>query len=179
MAETAAGGEYSLGAALGSGEPLPRSGAAPQIPTWAVVRALTPEEAVYFGFVIALGLSALLRGAPKSTPQHIIGGAPLPSVFQWRYVDGRAAMLPRSSLLCAALLVVMADGHPVPLQLQTILQTHRLVPRSRVSLSGLLASAARGHRFARRAPMREPDLAVLSHLLTHRAVLPRSCSESR
>ncbi len=80
MAErAAAGGEYSTSAAHSwIGEVLLRLlGAALQIlATWAVVRALTPEEAgVYFrGFVIALGLSTLLRGKYEIyLAQHIIG----------------------------------------------------------------------------------------------------------
>ncbi len=80
MAETAAAaGERSTTAAHSwIGELLLRLlGAALQIlATWAVVRALTPEEAgVYFrGFVIALGLSTLLRGKYEIyMAQHIIG----------------------------------------------------------------------------------------------------------
>jgi len=88
MAETAAAGdEYSTTAAHSwIGELLLRLlGAALQIlATWAVIRALTPEEAgVYFrGFVIALGLSTLLRGKYeiiwRSTSS---GGVPRPPVF--------------------------------------------------------------------------------------------------
>src|SRR5580704_18916584 len=80
MAETAAArGECSTTAAHPwIGELLLRVlGAALQIlATWAVVHALTPEEAgVYFrGFVIALGLSALLRAKYEIyMAQHIIG----------------------------------------------------------------------------------------------------------
>src|ERR1700677_4487250 len=79
MVETAAAGECTPTAAHPwIGELLLRLlGAALQIlATWAVVRALTPEEAgVYFrGFVIALGLSTLLRGKYEIyLAQHIIG----------------------------------------------------------------------------------------------------------
>src|ERR1700688_1434049 len=80
MAETAAaGGERSTTAAHPwIGELLLRLlGAALQIlATWAVVRSLAAEEAgVYFrGFVIALGLSTLLRGKYEIyLAQHIIG----------------------------------------------------------------------------------------------------------
>src|SRR5208282_1138754 len=79
LTETAAGAECSTTAGHSwIGELLLRLlGAALQIlATWVVVRALTPEEAgVYFrGFVIALGLSTLLRGKYEITmAQHIIG----------------------------------------------------------------------------------------------------------
>src|SRR5208282_4906363 len=79
LTETAAGSECSTTAAHPwIGELLLRLlGAALQmLATWAVVRALTPEEAgVYFrGFVIALGLSTLLRGKYEIyLAQHIIG----------------------------------------------------------------------------------------------------------
>ena len=80
MTQTApAGNEYSTTAAHPwIGELLLRLlGAALQIlATWAVVRALTPEDAgVYFrGFVIALGLSTLMRGKYEIyLAQHIIG----------------------------------------------------------------------------------------------------------
>src|ERR1700683_1512280 len=80
MAEAAAGGEERSITAAHSwlGELLLRLlGAALQIlATWAVVRALTPEEAgVYFRVVgIALGLSTLLRGKYEIyLAQHIIG----------------------------------------------------------------------------------------------------------
>ena len=88
MVETAAaGGERSTTAAHSwIGELLLRLlGAALQIlATWAVVRALTPDEAgVYFrGFVIALGLSTLLRGKYEIyMAQHIIGRRAAPPVF--------------------------------------------------------------------------------------------------
>src|SRR5580704_11049652 len=80
MVDTAAAQRETSTAAAHSwlGELLLRLlGAALQIlATWAVVRALTPEEAgVYFrGFVIALGLSTLLRGKYEIyMAQHIIG----------------------------------------------------------------------------------------------------------
>src|SRR5258708_31287784 len=79
MAErAAAGGEYSTSAAHSwIGEVLLRLlGAALQIlATWAVVRALTPEEAggFFLGFVIAFGLSTLLPGQYEiHMAQHII-----------------------------------------------------------------------------------------------------------
>jgi hypothetical protein len=60
-------------------------GAALQImATWALVRVLTPDDAgVYFrGFVIALGLSTLLRGKYEIyLAQHIIGRCARPTGF--------------------------------------------------------------------------------------------------
>src|SRR5580692_12587538 len=118
MAETAAaGGERSTTAAHSwMGELLLRLlGAALQIlATWAVVHALTPEEAgVYFrGFVIALGLSTFLRGKYEIyMAQHIIGRRAattgIPNGVLLMQLARR--MLLRSSLVCAVLLVVTAD----------------------------------------------------------------------
>jgi hypothetical protein len=149
----AAGGEYSTTAAHSwIGELLLRLlGAALQIlATWAVVRALTPEEAgVYFrGFVIALGLSTLLRGKYEIyMAQHIIGRRAtitgIPSGVLLMQVARR--MLLRSSLLCAVLLVVMADLDIQAPQLQTILQTYLpfVLAVPCVSLSSLLGEALR------------------------------------
>jgi hypothetical protein len=105
-------------------------GAALQIlATLEIVRVLRPDDAgVFFrGFVIALGLSMLLRGKYE--------------IFMAQYVIGRRAkatgicdgavlmqlarrMLLRSSLLCAVLLVVTADLDIQAPQLQTVLQTY-------------------------------------------------------
>ncbi len=154
MAETAtAGGECSTTAAHSwIGELLLRLlGAALQIlATWAVVRALTPEEAgVYFrGFVIALGLSTLLRGKYEIyMAQHIIGRRAtttgIPNGVLLIQVARR--MLLRSSLLCAVLLVVTADLDIQAPQLQTILQTYLpfVLAVPCVSLSSLLGEALR------------------------------------
>jgi hypothetical protein len=97
--------------------------------TWAVVRALTPDEAgVYFrGFVIALGLSALLRGKYEIyMAQHIIGRCAAPSGTCNGVLLMQLArrMLLRSSLLCAVLLVVTADLDIQAPQLQAVLQTY-------------------------------------------------------
>src|SRR6202050_254713 len=154
MAEAAAaGGERSITAAHSwLGEMLLRLlGAALQIlATWAVVRALTPEEAgVYFrGFVIALGLSTLLRSKYEIyLAQHIIGrratttGIPDGVLL----VQLARRMLVRSSLLCAVLLVVTADLDTQAPQLQTILQTYLpfVLAVPCVSLSSLLGEALR------------------------------------
>jgi hypothetical protein len=154
MAETAAAGdEYSTTAAHSwIGELLLRLlGAALQIlATWAVIRALTPEEAgVYFrGFVIALGLSTLLRGKYEIyLAQHIIGRRAattgIPDGVLLMQIARR--MLLRSSLLCAVLLVVMADLDIQAPQLQTILQTYLpfVLAVPCVSLSSLLGEALR------------------------------------
>jgi hypothetical protein len=154
MAETkAAGGEYPTTAAHSwIGELLLRIlGAALQIlATWAVVRALTPEEAgVYFrGFVIALGLSTLLRGKYEIyMAQHIIGRRDtitgIPDGVLLRQLARR--MLLRSSLVCAVLLVVTADLDIQAPQLQTILQTYLpfVLAVPCVSLSSLLGEALR------------------------------------
>jgi hypothetical protein len=105
-------------------------GAALQIvATLAIVRALTPDEAgVFFrGFVIALGLSTLLRGKYELyMAQHIIGGRAaitgIPDGVLLMQLARR--MLLRSSLLCAVLLVVTADLDIQAPQLQTVLQTY-------------------------------------------------------
>jgi hypothetical protein len=154
MAETAAAGsEYSTTAAHSwIGEVLLRLlGAALQIlATWAVIRALTPEEAgVYFrGFVIALGVSTLLRGKYEiHMAQHIIGQRAtttgIPNGVLLMQLARR--MLLRSSLLCAVLLVVTADLDIQAPQLQTILQTYLpfVLAIPCVSLSSLLGEALR------------------------------------
>jgi hypothetical protein len=154
MAESAAaGGDYSTFTAHSwIGELLLRLlGAALQIlATWAVVRALTPEEAgVYFrGFVIALGLSTLLRGKYEIyLAQHIIGRRAattgIPNGVLLIQIARR--MLLRASLLCAVLLVVMADLDIQAPQLQTILQTYLpfVLAIPCVSLSSLLGEALR------------------------------------
>jgi hypothetical protein len=154
MAETAAaGGECSTTAAHPwIGELLLRLlGAALQIlATWAVVHALTPEEAgVYFrGFVIALGLSTLLRGKYEIyLAQHIIGRRAtttgIPDGVLLMQLARR--MLLRSSLVSAVLLVVTADLDIQAPQLQTILQTYLpfVLAVPCVSLSSLLGEALR------------------------------------
>jgi hypothetical protein len=153
MAETAAaGGERSSAAHPWIGELLLRLlGAALQIlATWAVVHALTPEEAgVYFrGFVIALGLSTLLRGKYEIyLAQHIIGRRAtttgIPDGVLLMQLARR--MLVRSSVLCAVLLVVTADLDIQAPQLQTQLQTYLpfVLAVPCVSLSSLLGEALR------------------------------------
>lgn len=155
MAETAAApeGERATTAAHSwIGELLLRLlGAALQIlATWAVVRALTPEEAgVYFrGFVIALGLSTLLRGKYEIyLAQHIIGRRAATTGIANGVLLMQVArrMLLRSSLLCAVLLVVMADLDIQAPQLQTTLQTYLpfVLAVPCVSLSSLLGEALR------------------------------------
>jgi hypothetical protein len=154
MTQTAtAGGQGSTTAAhTWVGELLLRLlGAALQIlATWAVVRALTPQDAgIYFrGFVIALGLSTLLRGKYEIyLAQHIIGrratATGIPNGVLLMQLARR--MLVRASLVCAVLLVVTADLDIQAPQLQTILQTYLpfalAVPS--VSLSSLLGEALR------------------------------------
>jgi hypothetical protein len=114
------------------------------------VHALSPEEAgVYFrGFVIALGLSTLLRGKYEIyLAQHIIGRRAattgIPNGVLLMQLARR--MLLRSSLLCAVLLVVMADLDIQAPQLQTILQTYLpfVLAVPCVSVSSLLGEALR------------------------------------
>jgi hypothetical protein len=118
--------------------------------TWAVVRALTPDEAgVYFrGFVIALGLSTLLRGKYEIyMAQHIIGrcAAPTGTLNGVLLMQLARRMLLRSSLLCGVLLVVTADLDIQAPQLQTVLQTYLpfVLALPFVSLSTLLGEALR------------------------------------
>jgi hypothetical protein len=118
--------------------------------TWAIVHALTPEEAgIYFrGFVIALGLSTLLRGKYEIyMAQHIIGqratpGAVAPGVLLMQLAR---RMLLRASLLCGVLLVVTADLDIQAPQLQTVLQTYLpfVLALPFVSLSSFLGEALR------------------------------------
>ena len=126
-------------------------GAALQIlATLALVRALSPEDAgIYFrGFVIALGLSALLRGkyeiymaqqilGRQSTATSISNGVLL--------VDLAQRLLVRSSLLCAVLLVVTADLDIQAPQLQAVLQTYLpfVLALPSVSLSSFIGEALR------------------------------------
>jgi hypothetical protein len=118
--------------------------------TWAIVHALTPEEAgIYFrGFVIALGLSALLRGKYELyVAQHIIGRgvAPCGVANGALLMQLARRMLLRSTLLCAALLVITADLDIQAPQLQAVLQTYfpfvLAVPC--VSVSSFLGEALR------------------------------------
>jgi hypothetical protein len=154
MTETAAAGsECSTTAAHPwIGELLLRLlGAALQIvATWAVVHALTPEDAgVFFrGFVIALGLSTLLRGKYEIyMAQHVIGrraaSTGIPDGVLLRQLARR--MLLRSSLVCAVLLVVTADLDIQAPQLGTILQTYLpfVLAVPCVGLSSLLGEALR------------------------------------
>jgi len=126
-------------------------GAALQIlATLAIVRALTPDEVgVFFrGFVIALGLSTLLRGKYEIyMAQHIIGrraaatGIPDGAVL----MQLARRMLLRSTLLCAVLLVVTADLDIQAPQLQTVLQTYLpfVLALPCVSLSSFFGEALR------------------------------------
>jgi hypothetical protein len=118
--------------------------------TWAVVHVLTPQEAgVYFrGFVIALGLSTLLRGKYEIyLAQQIIGhrcapaGIPIGALL----MQLARRMLLRASLLCGVLLVVTADLDIQAPQLQAVLQTYLpfVLALPCVSLSSLLAEALR------------------------------------
>jgi hypothetical protein len=154
MAETAAtGSEFSTTPAHSSiGELLLRVlGAVFQIlATWALVHALTPEEAgIYFrGFVIALGLSTLLRGKYEIyMAQHIIGRRAattgIPNGVLLMQLARRVLL--RSSLLCAVLLVVTADLDIQAPQLQTTLQTYLpfVLAIPGVSLSSILGEALR------------------------------------
>src|ERR1700686_2156916 len=153
MAQTAAGGERSTTAAHPwIGELLLRLlGAALQIlATWAVIHVLTPEEAgVYFrGFVVALGLSTLLRGKYEIyMAQQIIGRRATPAGIPTAVLLMQLArrMLLRSSLVCGVLLVVTADLDIQAPQLQTMLQTYLpfVLAVPCVSLSSLLGEALR------------------------------------
>ena len=152
MAETAAaGGQATTAAHSWVGEILLRLiGAGLQVAaTWAVVYALTPDEAgVYFrGFVIALGLSTLLRGKYEIyMAHHIIGRRAACNVSTGAVLMQLARrMLLRSSLLCAALLVVTADLDIQAPQLQAILQTYLpfVLALPFVSLSSFFGEALR------------------------------------
>jgi hypothetical protein len=118
--------------------------------TWALVRALTPEEAgIYFrGFVIALGLSTLLRGKYEIyMAQHILGRDAASISMSTGALLAQLARrtLLRAALLCAALLVVTADLDIQAPQLQTVLQTYLpfVLALPGVSLSSLLGEALR------------------------------------
>jgi hypothetical protein len=118
--------------------------------TWAVVRALTPQDAgVYFrGFVIALGVSTLLRGKYEIyMAQHIVGRRATPTGISNGTLLMQLArrLLVRSSLLCAVLLVVTADLDIQAPQLQTVLQTYLpfVLALPCVSLYSLLGEALR------------------------------------
>jgi hypothetical protein len=114
------------------------------------VRALTPEDAgVYFrGFVIALGVSTLLRGKYEIyMAQHIVGQRATSTGISNGALLMQLArrLLLRSSLLCAVLLVVAADLDIQAPQLQTVLQTYLpfVLALPCVSLSSLLGEALR------------------------------------
>jgi hypothetical protein len=155
MAETtvtARGGRPTAAEHSWLGELLLRVlGAALQIlATWAVIRALSPEEAgVYFrGFVITLGLSTLLRGKYEIyMAQHIIGlracATGIPNGVLLMQLSRR--MLLRSTLLCGLLLVVTADLDIQAPQLQAVLQTYLpfVLALPFFGLSSLLAEALR------------------------------------
>jgi hypothetical protein len=118
--------------------------------TFELIRVLSPEDAgIYFrGFVIVLGLSTLLRGKYEIyIARYIINR----NALSTRIADGamlgqlaRRTLL-RSSLLCAALLVVTADLDIQAPQLQTMLQTYLpfVLSLPAVSLSSLLGEALR------------------------------------
>lgn len=118
--------------------------------TWAVVHALTPEDAgVYFrGFVIALGLSALVRAKYEIyMAQHIIGRHCAPTTASSGVLLMQLAqrMLVRASLLCGILLVVTADLDIQAPQLQRMLQIYMpfVLALPCVSLSSFLGEALR------------------------------------
>jgi hypothetical protein len=126
-------------------------GAALQIAaTWAIIHALTPEEAgVYFrGFVIALGLSTLLRAKYEiQMARHIIGRRAAPTGIANGVLLTQLArrMLVRSSILCGVLLVLTADLDIQAPQLQEMLQTYFpfVLALPFVGLSGFLGEALR------------------------------------
>jgi hypothetical protein len=105
-------------------------GAAIQIlSTWAIVHALAPPQAgVYFrGFVIALGLGTLLRGKYEIyMARHVVGRRSVTTSVSngTLLVNLARRALRRSSLVCALLLVLMADLDIQAPQLQATLQTY-------------------------------------------------------
>ncbi len=118
--------------------------------TLAIVRALTPDEAgVFFrGFVIALGLSTLLRGKYELYMAHYLIGrrAAATSIPDGAVLMQLARrMLLRSSLLCGVLLVVTADLDIQAPQPQTVLQTYLpfVLALPCVSLSSFFGEALR------------------------------------
>lgn len=118
--------------------------------TWAVVHALTPEDAgVYFrGFVIALGLSALVRAKYEIyMAQHIVGRhcAPTDASTGVLLMQLGQRMLVRASLLCGVLLVVTADLDIQAPQLQRMLQIYLpfVLALPCVSVSTFLGEALR------------------------------------
>jgi hypothetical protein len=154
MVQTGAAGNERSTAAAHSwiGESLLRLlGASLQIAaTWAVVHALAPEQAgIYFrGFVIALGLSTLLRGKYEIyMAQHIIGRRAMTTGIPDGVLLQQLArrVLLRSSILCAVLLVVTADLDIQAPQLQTILQTYLpfVLAIPPISLSSFFGEALR------------------------------------
>jgi len=126
-------------------------GAALQIlSTWAVVRALAPEDAgVYFrGFLIALGFSTLLRGKYELyLARHIIGRPDPSTDVSTGALLARIArrLLLRSTLLCAVLLIITADLDIQAPQLQTVLQTYLpfVLAIPAVSIASLIGEALR------------------------------------
>jgi hypothetical protein len=126
-------------------------GAALQVlATLELIRVLSPEDAgIYFrGFVIALGLSTLLRGKYEIyIARHIINKIALSTGIADGAMLSQLARrtLLRSSLLCAGLLVVTADLDIQAPQLQTMLQTYLpfVLSLPAVSLSSLLGEALR------------------------------------
>jgi hypothetical protein len=117
--------------------------------TWAVVHALTPDDSgVYFrGFVIALGLSALMRGKYEIyMAYHIIERRAAFGVSTGALLGQLARrMLLRASFLCGVLLVVTADLDIQAPQLQAVLQTYLpfVLALPFVSLSSFLGEALR------------------------------------
>lgn len=124
-------------------------GAALQIlATWAVVRVLTPQAAgIYFrGFVLALGLSTLLRAKYELyMAHHIIGRRAGACPTGMLLMQMAQRVLLRSSLVCALLLVVTADLDIRAPQLQTLLQTYLpfVLALPFLALSSLLGEALR------------------------------------
>ena len=126
-------------------------GAALQIlATLALVRVLSPEDAgIYFrGFVIALGLSALVRGKYEIyMAQQILGQRSAESSVSNGVLLMQVArrMLVRSGLLCAVLLVLTADLDIQAPQLQAVLQTYLpfVLALPCVSLSSLIGEVLR------------------------------------
>lgn len=97
--------------------------------TFAVVRALPPDQAgVYFrGFVIALGMAALLRAKYELyIAHHIIGGrSVITEVSDGVLLQqlGRRVLL-RSLLVCGALLVITADIDIQAPRFEPVLETY-------------------------------------------------------
>jgi hypothetical protein len=137
--------------ALGREFVLRFTGAALQVgATWAVVHRLEPTSAcIYFeGFVLAYGLSALLRGKYEIYFAHylISESAPDFGISEWTLLWALARRtLIRGALACAALLVLTTDLDIQEPQLRPYLETFLpfmlAIPFS--TLAMLLAGALR------------------------------------